>query len=210
MPTPFFTCPPPASLAAIPVQTCRETYDQIQVFFIQRIQTTPSFTTTNIILQATWTPLMAASDGTKIIRTPKIPNIVIPPSEINKEGGNDNTTLNGMPRVNGINAVPVTGMLENVTSVVRLALRALINESAINPGFSNLWTYPVNRFGQILGIVNGSNVEGIPFFNFIVGDAGTAGFNKPNMTNMSFDFPPGWSDGVQVFTPTAPFNPLNL
>lgn len=153
---------------------------------------------------------MVASDSTKMIRTPKIPNVVIPPSEINKEGGNDNTTLNGMPRVNGLNAVPVTGQLENVTSAVRLALRALINESAINPGFSNLWTYPVNRYGQVLGVVNGSNVEGIPLFNFIVGDVGTAGFNKPNLANMSFDLPPGWSDNVQVFTPTAPFNPLNL
>lgn len=207
---PLFTCPPPAVLAAIPAQSCPERFDQIVRFMFQRKQGTASFTETNILLSATWTPLMTAVDSTKIIGSPQIPNVVIPPGEVQKEGGNDNTTINGIPRLSGLQFVPVTANLLDADKSVRAAIRALASESAIQPGYTNLWVYMINRFGQIIGSLNGSNVEGIPVYNVVVGDTGTEGFNKTNVANLTFDLAPGWSDAVKMYTPTAPFNPLNL
>jgi hypothetical protein len=201
-------CPPPTALASVPTQACPERYDQIVRFAIQRKQTTASFTTTTLLAEATWTPLLSAVNSTKVIMTPLIPNVVIPAGEVLKEGGNDNTTINGIPKLAGLPFVPVTAQLQDANSAVRKALRALASESAIFPGFTNLWIYPINRFGQIIGKKDGTDVLGIPVYNFVVGDVGTEGLNKNNIANVSFDLAPGWSDDVEVFTPS--FDPLSL
>jgi hypothetical protein len=204
---PLFVCPPPASLATIPNQTCPERYDQIVKFFFQRKQATPSFTSATILIAATWTPLLTATDATKIVDSPLVPNVVIPAGEVLKEGGNDNTTINGIPRLAGRGFVGVTANLTDTEAAVRTAMRALASESALQPGFTNLWVYMVNRFGQIIA---GSDGSGIDVYNVMVGDVGTEGLNKNNTNNLSFDLAPGWSDNVKVFQPTAPFNPMNL
>jgi hypothetical protein len=134
---PLFTCPPPTALATIPTQACPERFDQIVRFFFQRKQSTASFTTTTIKTSATWTPLLAATDSTKVIGSPQIPNVVIPAGEIAKEGGNDNTTINGIPRLLGLNHVGVTANLLDANSAVRAALRGLASESAVAPGWSD-------------------------------------------------------------------------
>jgi hypothetical protein len=209
MPEALFACPPPTALATIPAQTCPERFDQIVKFYFQRVQATPSFTTATILLQATWTPLLTAVDSTKVVKSPLVPNVVIPVGEVLKEGGNDNTTINGIPRLAGRGFVAVTANLQDAEAAVRTAIRALAAESALQPGYTNLWVYPVNRFGQILGVLNGSNVEGIKVYNLYVGDTGTEGLNKSNINNLTFDLEPGWSDNVKLYTPTA-FNMLNL
>jgi hypothetical protein len=205
---PLFVCPPPASLEEIPAQECPVRFDQIVKFFFQRKQTAPSFTTTTLLAQATWTPLLAASDDTKVIKSPLVPNVVIPPGEVLKEGGNDNTTINGIPRLNGMGFVAVTAQLQDAEAAVAEAIRALASESAILAGYTNLWMYMVNRFGQIITAVDGSNCPGIEVYNVCAGDTGTEGLNKSNINNLTFDLAPGWSRNVQMFTPS--FNILAL
>jgi hypothetical protein len=172
------------------------------------MQTTASFTTTTLLAQATWTPLLAASNDTKIIISPYVSNFVIPRGEVLKEGGNDNTTLNGIPRLNGLSAVSCTGELQDIESAVAEALRALASESAIMAGLTNLWMYMFNRFGQIITDIDSTNCPGIPVYNVCAGDTGTEGLNKSNINNLTFDLAPGWSRKVKMFTPS--FNPLTL
>lgn len=205
---PLFACPPPTALTTVPAQACPEKFDQIVRFGFQRIQSAASFTTTTLLAQATWTPLLTATDSTKIILSPLIPNVVIPVGEVLKEGGNDNTTINGIPRLAGRSFAAVTAQLQNVEAAVRTALRKLASESALQPGFTNLWMYMFNRFGQIITDVSSTNCPGIPVYNVYVGDVGSEGLNKENIANISFDFAPGWSDTVKIFTPS--FNPLTI
>lgn len=202
----LFTCPPPAALADIPAQDCPERFDQIVRLFFQRKQSVPSFTEATILLEATWTPLLTAVDDTKVIKSPLIPNIVIPTGEIIKEGGNDNTTINGIPKLGGRSFVAVTAQLQDVEAAVRSALRALASESALQPGFTNLGFFMVNRFNQIIAKSDGDSID---VYNVMVGDVGTEGLNKSNVANLSFDLAPGWSDDVAIFTPTD-FQPINL
>lgn len=204
----LFQCPPPAALPTIPAQACAEKFDQIQAILFQRKQTAPSFTTTTVLLQATWTPLLAATNNTKISKSPLFPGLTLPPGEILSTGGNDNTTLNGVRQILGLSSVTVNGQLRNANKAIRAALQSLTAESAIQTGFTNLTAYFVNRFGEIIANVNGTNVTGIEIFNFVVGDPGTEGFNADNISNMSFDLAPGWSDNVEIIKPS--FNPLNL
>lgn len=205
---PLFVCPPPTALASVPTQECPVRFDQICKFGFQRMQAAPSFTTTTLLAQATWTPLLAATDDTKIIISPYVSNFVIPPGEVLKEGGNDNTTLNGIPRLNGLGFVACTGQLQDIESAVAEALRALASESALQAGVTNLWMYMFNRFGQIITDIDSTNAPGIPVYNVCAGDTGTEGFNKSNINNFTFDLAPGWSRKVKMFTPS--FNPLTL
>jgi hypothetical protein len=205
---PLFVCPPPTALASVPTQECPVRFDQICRFGFQRMQATPSFTTTTLLAQATWTPLLTETDDTKVILSPLVPGFVIPTGEVLKEGGNDNSTINGVPRLNGLGFVACTGQLQDVEAAVADALRALASESALQPGYTNLWMYMFNRFGQIITDVSSTNCPGIPVYNVCVGDVGTEGLNKSNLHNLSIDLAPGWSKTVKMFTPS--FNPLTL
>lgn len=204
---PLFSCPPPAALATIPAQACPEVWDQIVKFAFQRKQASPSFTSATIKVAATWTPLLTATDNTKIVITPYIAGVVIPPSEVLKEGGNDNSTINGIPRIGGLGHVSVTAQPQSLAAAVRTALQGLGSESAISPGFTNLWVYFFNRYGQIIANADGS---GFDAYNVMGGDAGTEGFNKLNTINWGFDLAGGWSTNATLYQPTAPFNPLTL
>jgi hypothetical protein len=204
---PLFSCPPPTALVTIPTQACPEVWDQIVRLGFQRKQTTPSFTATTIKTQATWTPLLTAVDSTKIVLTPQIAGIVIPAGEVLKEGGNDNSTINGIPRIAGLGFVPVTAQPQSLSAAVRTALQGLGAESSLSPGYTNIWVYFFNRFGQIIANADGS---GFDAYNIMAGDAGTEGFGKLNTINFGFDLAGGWSANATVYNPTAPFNPLNL
>lgn len=205
----LFSCPPPSALASIPVTACPVRFDQIVRLAIQRKQSSASFTETSILLQATWTPLLSATDATKLVLTPLIPNMVIPPTEILSNGGNDNTTINGIPELRGIGFAQVTAQLQSESAATRLALRALASESALTPGFTNLWAYFINKDGQVIGKKNSTNVEGFPIYNIAVGDPGTEGYLQNNKTNFSFALEGGWADAAAIYAPTA-FNPVNL
>jgi hypothetical protein len=204
---PLFVCPPPTTLASIPPNDCGENFGQIVKFAIQRRQSTPSFSSTTIKVAATWTPLLTATDSTKMIITPYIPGVVIPPGEILKEGGNDNTTIFGIPRLVGLGFIPVTAQPQSLQATVRAALQALGSESAIQPGFTNLWVYFFNQFNQIIANADGS---GFDMYNFMVGDSGTEGLGKLNTVNLGFDLAAGWSKTAAIYNPTAPFKPLNM
>lgn len=203
---PLFTCPPAASLEAIPVQDCPEAFDQIVKIAFQRAQSPATFDATTIITQAPWTAALAASDDTKIVITPYLLGLTIPAGEILKEGGNDNSTINGVPKINGRGFVSIAAQLHNAKKEIRAAIRKLLSESALQPGATNLWMYMFNRSNQIIANSDGS---GIDAFNVLVGDVGTEGFNKDNIANFNIDLAPGWSDDVVIFKPTA-FKPLAL
>ena len=126
----LFTCPQPTALASAPNPTCPVRFDQIQKMGIRRISGATALTTATVLLAATITPLLSATDNTKLLISPWLSNFIIPNSEPLKEGGNDNTTINGIPKLNGFGFVNVTFQLKNVESTTADAMRALASESA--------------------------------------------------------------------------------
>ena len=205
----LFICPLPDSLNDIPKAGCTVRFDQIQKLAFQRLQSgDPSFTPSSILLKATWDALLAADDDTKLVITPYITNLVIPQGTLLTEGGNDNTTLNGIPVARGYGFVGVTAQLKNVPADVALALRTLTPESTLNGG-TNLWVYFFNRNGSVIGDLENSFVAGFKVYNLFISDVGSAGFQQDNIFDISFSMTGGWSDNFAMYTPTA-FNPLNL
>lgn len=207
----LFTCPNPTALAAAPNPSCPVRFDQIQKMLIRRIDGSATLTTATILLAATITPLLSAADNTKLLVTPWLSDFKIPNSEPLKEGGNDNTTINGIPKLNGFGFVNVPFMLKNVEASTAQALRALASESANSvAGTTNIEGFFVAKDGRIV-VDNPSSTVAIGFklYNFAVSDVGTEGLNKDNTFNCSFDLEPLWSKTFKVLTPTD-WKPLTV
>ena len=206
----LFKCPLPTALQEIGTVGCPVKFDQIQRVLFQRKQATSSLTDTSILTEATFTPLLAADDDTRMVISPYLNNFVIAKNDILKEGGNDNTTLNGIPRILGIGFAAVTAELRNVNSDIADAMRSYTPESSQN-GSTNLWAYFINKDGKIIGKLNadGTHVDGFDVYNLGVPDVSSEGFAKDNIYFIDWAMAGGWSEGWKIYSPTD-FNPLNL
>lgn len=199
----LFLCPPPTAIANIPTFACPIRWDQIQKILFRRITSAASLTTATALLSATITPLLTAADATKLVVSPFLSNVVIPPNEILKEGGNDNSTLNGVPQMRGLGFAGGTAQLRNAPATVAAAIRAITPETATQPGQTNIEGIFVTKDGKIIGQNPSSTIfKGIPLYNLIITDVSTEGFGKDNLYNVSFDLAPGWSEFHTVLTPT--------
>ncbi len=199
----LFLCPPPAAIANIPTFTCPIRWDQIQKILFRRIEGKVALTTASALLSATITPLLSAIDDTKLIVSPLLSNVIIPPNEILKEGGNDNTTLNGVPQFRGLGFAGGTAQLRNAPGTVAAAIGAITPESSVQPGQTNIEAIFVQKDGKIIGRVpTGVEFHGFSIYNFVITDVSSEGFGRDNVYNISFDLAPGWSDNHTMLTPT--------
>ena len=199
-------CPLPVALVSIPETDCPVIFGQIAKIAFQKIQSVPSFTKVTIAQKATWTPLLTAIDDTKVILSPMISNLVLPKSELLSEGGNDNTTINGIRNVRGLGTVNPTGMILNIADTTKAALQKLFPFSkAPSAGATLLWAYFITTDGRVIFKNAG---EGFPVYNVAISDPGSEGFNKDNDFNFSMDLEGGWSDGFDVVK--TDFKPLTF
>jgi hypothetical protein len=199
-------CPLGAALTAVPETSCPVDFGQIAKIAFQQVQSVSTFTAATIKVKANWTAALAASDATKIVLTPIVGNLVIPKSEILKEGGNDNTTFNGMPKVNGLGFVEVSCLLRSISDATKQALQALFAYSQIIPGDSTLCAYFLTSDNKV---ISGAAGVAIPVFAVAVSDVGTEGFGKNNECDLKFFMQGGWSDGV-IATAATDFKTLTL
>lgn len=206
----LFECPLPTALELIPDVGCPVKFDQIQKVIFQRKQVTSSFTTSTILTNAAWTVVLNADDDERAVVSPFLNNFVIGKNDALTEGGNDNTTINGIPRLLGIGFSPVTAELRNVNSDIADAMRSYTSESSQN-GYTNLWAYFINKDGKIIGKVNedGNHVDGFDVYNLVVPDVSSEGFAKDNIYYISWSQAGGWSEGWAIYT-GSDFNALRL
>lgn len=202
----LFVCPVPSTLAAAPNPSCPTTnrITQVQKMLIRRITGRATVTTATILLSATVSPLLSATDDTKLLVSPWLENFTFPLSEPLKEGGNDNSTLNGVPRLLGLPFVPFTNItMADVAATTAQAMRALASESTGIAGTTNLEAFFVTKDGTVIGDNPSSTTcYGFPIYNFAVTDLSSQGFNQRTIYGVSFDMAPMWSKTFRIFTPT--------
>ena len=206
-------CPKPTALTAITAVTCGFKLEQIVRMAFVRYTETPYFVEgVNAIEDlASWTAAKGETDGTKHVISPLFSNLVIPPSEALEEGGNDNTTVNGVPVYLGEGVVQVTGFFRNLPPAVKDELELLSCESdASAAGSAQLGAYLINRAGDIFNKEDATpDPYPLEIFNFRLGTRGTEGFAKDDITPFSFYLPAGWDTGLVVEKrATLDFNPL--
>lgn len=205
------TCPKAAALPDVPVIECPETFGQIQKVAFQRLTkadgTKNSFTTTaDIKLKASWTPLLVAADGTKVVMSPYIQ---APTAEggAAREFGGGNETLGGIPEVIGAEPTPFKGVIRQAPQTVIAALKQFVCEAK----GGGLGIFLIDENGNI-GAIKGGTTQAptyspIPIRSFFVADKTLGGLEAPDSNAIQWSFLPNWSDSLVKIAPTD-FSPL--
>lgn len=193
----FYECPPPAAIAEIPAITCIEDIGQIQKIIFQRRQATPTFAT--LVLPQTlanWTPLKAAVDSTKVQVTPFFEGFTITGVTALKEGGDDNSTLDGVAIVTGQSTPIANGNFRSLPVNVFESLEKYNGEP-------NLTVWFITEFGKIWGhSENGTTFEGVPITEWFIGDKEVLGKNTNNKNMFTFALRAGWTKKLKAVVPT--------
>jgi hypothetical protein len=194
-------CPLPAALSDITPVACGENIGQIVKIIFQRRQAAEPFPTfegavlLGADLKASWDVFTAAVDSTKAVVSPYLESVVLPASEAITEGGDDNTTLDGVAKVVGATSPEGTGMIRSLPAAQLKQLKTYNCEE-------DLTIYLINEFGKIIGTSSdGTQFGGIPINDFFIGDGGNEGKNTADKTPFRFGLVYGWRDNLAFCKP---------
>lgn len=202
-------CPAAAAITDVPNVTCPENFGQIQKVALQRLTkadgTKNSFTTqSSILLKASWTALLSANDGSKVVVTPYINAPADSGGDARmSSGGNDD--LGGIAEVLGGEPVQFNGQLRSIPQAVAKALKSLSCES--NVGNLGIFLFDENgRIEAIKGETTGTYYP-IPVRSFFVGSKIHGNYDAKDSNLIQWAYPDNYSDDLVILTPTD-FNPL--
>ena len=203
-------CPAAAAIATIPNVTCPENFGQIQKVAFQRLRkadgTRNSFTTiAAITLKASWTALLSAADGSKVVVSPYINAPADSGGDARMtSGGNDD--LGGIAEVLGGNPVQFDGSLRSIPQSVIKTMKALQCEA--NAG--NLGVFLFDENGKIEAIqdeTTPTTYYPIPIRALFIGSKIHGNFDAKDSNAISWQYPDNYSDDLAIVTPSD-FNPL--
>lgn len=203
-------CPAAAALPNIPNFKCAESFGQIQKVAFQRLYKSTgeknSFKAdAGIEKKASWTPLLAAADDTKIVISPYIQAPTAEAGAARTFGGG-NETLGGVEEVIGREPTTFTAVLRRVPQKIIKVLKQLQCES----DSQNLGVYLFDENGNIGALQEGTKVTTyypIPIRSLFFSDKTLGGLEAPDSNNVQWSFLPNWSDDLVVVAP-GDFNPL--
>jgi len=209
------SCPAAAALTTIPAVTCPENFGQIQKVAFQRLRMadgtrnamvgsgTPLAPT--IDLKATWTALLTAVDGSKVVVSPYINSPADSGGDARMtSGGNDD--LGGIPEVLGGNPVQFAGSLRGVPQSTIKVIKELQCEAAAG----NLGVFLFDENGKIEAIQDATaptTYYPIPIRALFVGSKIHGNFDAKDSNAISWQYPDNYSDDLAIVTPKD-FNPL--
>jgi len=204
-------CPPATAITSPDLQLCFEDIGQIQRLLFQRKYssgtTLNSFTiaSANPNLLASWTPLLAAADGTKVVQTPYIQSVEMTAGEpVTFGGGND--TLGGIEQIVAVDPTTFSAQFHRRSQIEIDNLKSLMCET--------LSVYFIDQFNRIIGLANDNDsattFRGFPIAEgtMFIGDKVFGGRTAPDMNALRFQLLPDWSDNLYVVTPSD-FSPLD-
>ena len=208
-------CPAASALTTIPVVTCPENFGQIQKVAFQRLfkadgtrnsmagSGTPLAPT--ITKLATWTALLAAADGSKIVVSPYINAPADSGGDARRSsGGNDD--LGGVAQVIGGNPVQFDGVFRSVPQEIIKVMKALQCEAQVG----NLGVYLFDENGKIEAIqdkTTPTTYYPIPIRSLFIGSKIHGNFDAKDSNAISWMYPDNYSDDLDIITPDD-FNPL--
>lgn len=202
-------CPLPSELVTIPEKDCNFRIDQItrMVFYRLSGDITANFADEAAVLEkANWESFLADADDDKGVMTAPMANVVLPGSEGAFYGGDDNTTVDGLPIYMGENNVTVTGEFHDTPSDVIAATRKVSQEANASFGNPRVGMFFFNSLGQIgyktTGLTSPSaEIEGVPVYSFRVGSANSDGYKQPTKNMFSLVLAEGWDSDIKLVTP---------
>lgn len=207
-------CPAASALTTIPNVACSENFGQIQKVAFQRLRkadgTRNSFTNSaSILLKASWTALLAAADGSKVVVSPYINAPADSGGDARmSSGGNDD--LGGIAEVLGGNPVQFDGQLRSIPQSVIKVMKELQCEA--NAGNLGVFLFDENGNIQCVAETTGTNpvvttYYPIPIRALFIGSLIHGNFDAKDSNAISWQYPDNYSDDLEIVKPTD-FNPL--
>ena len=209
-------CPAAAAITTIPNVACAENFGQIQKVAFQRLYqadgtrnamvgTGSGTVVPTITKKATWTALLAAANGTKVVVSPYI--------NAPTDGGGDarmtaggNDDLGGVPTVLGGNPVTFSGQFRAIPQSVIKIMKELQCEA--NAG--NLGVFLFDENGKIEALqdpTTPTTYYPIPIRALFIGSKIHGNFDAKDSNLISWQYPDNYSDNLAIVTPDD-FNPL--
>jgi len=208
------SCPDDGILADIPTSDCPFDLKQIQKLIfstagnvawniLAEVAEGKPIITARLDILADVAVQLAAADNTKIVVTPFIGgDPIIEAGEAITEGGNDNSTLNGVELVTGTGPSKFTAVFKSLTPAQEEGLKLAMCK--------NIEIYLISQKGRIYAYQPDSAVDsitGFPTQAFWVGDRGNQGFGTNDTVAIQFSMPSGWSSKMIEVDPVD-YNPL--
>lgn len=199
-------CPNPTAYSDIPTSDCPFDLKQLQRVAFQQLGFIFDGTAgKDITLKADWDALKVAADATKVVASPLVGGEpAITAGEAITEGGNDNSTLNGVTLVNGTNPASFTARFDSLEPSQEVALKQFMCRK-------NNGAYFVNEEDNIIAeeVTTGSGTyKTFAIQSYFFGDRTNEGFGTKDSNTMTFQLKAGWSEKLVKITPEAGFSPL--
>ena len=206
----LFNCPVGPYLGAIAPTDCPIKWDQTQKMVFGRKDATRFPNAGSFVSQAHWQSLFNVLSDARLVITPYVSSLVVPATEVLTTGGNDNTTIDGVPEVTGVGFATVSMVLKNISAETANEIRLLGTETMIMPGVTNIEGYFLQTSDAVVynKTATLAAYRGFDIYNLVITDIGNEGLNSNTMYNLTFNVKGGWSQywGYQVL----PFNPRDL
>ena len=204
----LINCPLGAAISDIDTTICPESSGQIQKSILQRIYASAGVKNKIVVatsdpkLLATWTALLSAADGTKVVQTPYIHAPVTEAGAARTFGGG-NETVGGIEIIIGREPTSFTGNFIQVSQKAIAQLKTYQGE--------NVGVYLNDEYGRIIALADDvetpTEIYPIPISAFFVGDKTLGGLEDVDKNMVSWKFNSNWSDKLVIITPTD-FNSL--
>lgn len=195
-------CPAAATLTGFKIPECLDDFGQVNKVMFQRIFSAAG--TKNKIAadpdkKASWTPLMSAADGTRVVITPYVSNPTVTPGAKKTYGGG-NATPGGAVKVIGMEPTTFVAQFDSLPQSIIKILKKMMCE--------NVGVYLINERGQIgcqalpTGAASALEYYPIPVTGVFVGDKAFGGLDNPDTNPIEWSWKPNWSDDFNVVVPT--------
>ncbi|AKD55020.1 hypothetical protein SD10_09005 [Spirosoma radiotolerans] len=164
----------------------------IKLVFVELAQWnayTPAITETTVITSAFWTAFLATVDKTHVV-TGFIDAFDVAETEGIMEGGNDNTTYNGVPRLRSITHAVATGKISGISNAEAAAIRSLTAKSGNFQQGARVGVLFLHE-GNGLTILTGA--KPMPVFNVRLFDPKMGGLGASDDYSFKFEMEGGWS-----------------
>ena len=197
-----------AEITDIPAFVCERIGQVVKIGFSRVYSTGVTvnefvIATANPNLIASWTTVLAASDGTKVQMTPYLHEAVLTEGEARETSGGA-ADVDGIPEFLDLTHSTFEGKIRNAKQDLIVALKDYSAESSINIG--NLGVYLVNKAGLIWGttdsLASPTKFRPIPIQSFSITDKGAPGLEAKDHNGFKFYLAPNWSDTLYPVTPT--------
>lgn len=196
-------CVTPTEIPDITASTGNVRLNEIQKIIFQRTKTGTTrneitIASSNPNLLATWTPLKAASDSTKVTISPYIDG---PESEAGgpRESGGPGETRGGIPRRNGRENTPFSARLLDMQTAIIADLKLYECEPELS-------VFLINECGNIIGKTDDpaspTVFYGFPIRSLFISDLNMGQYTQSDSYMIQWNFLPNWSDNLHVVTPS--------